>query len=75
MTLEISTVINDPVYEGFRILEESKKQSTQYEQSLSRAVQEAVDIVRGQRQTPSCTPEQAFQLTKLMENILRSFSK
>lgn len=75
MTIQTSKVIDDPVYEGYRILEESKNESTRYELSLARAVQEAVDIVHGQRETPSCTPEQAVELTRLMENMLRSFKK
>ncbi|MGZ3692084.1 MAG: Gfo/Idh/MocA family protein [Pseudobdellovibrio sp.] len=75
MTIQKQKIIDDPVYEGFKILGTPSVESTQYELSLQNAVAETVALHRNQNLNPSCSVDDALNITSIIDQTLRSQTK
>jgi predicted dehydrogenase len=72
MVESFQTVIEDPVYDGFKILGPPHVSSTEYEKSMENAIAEVVAIKNKNLSLPSCTAEDAVAVTSIIENIRSS---
>ncbi len=75
MIIKKQKIIDDPVYEGFKILDKPTIQSTQYELSLQNAVAETVALHKNPGLKPTCSVDDAMEITSIIEQTIRSLTK